>query len=59
MQFKKGEMLDAQLIVQRLKKIGKTKFRHVFNELLPSEEEFREHDAFEDALLFANIFQLW
>ena len=56
MQLKKGEMLDAQLIVQRLKKIGKTKFRHVFNELLPSEEEFREHDAFEDALLFANIF---
>ena len=47
MQLKKGEMLDAQLIVQRLK-----------NEL-PSEEEFREHDAIEDALLFANIFQLW
>ena len=49
-------MLDAQLIVKSLLEPEKTNLGFVFKKLLP-DEEFREHDALEDARAMYRVFE--
>ena len=49
-------MLDAQLIVKKLLEPEKINLGFIFKKLLP-DEEFREHDALEDARAMYRVFK--
>ena len=56
MQGERGKMLDAQFIVKTLLEPEKLNLGFVFKKLLPS-EEFREHNALEDAKAMYRVFE--
>jgi len=55
-QGERGKMLDAQFIVKTLLEPEKLNLGFVFKKLLPS-EEFREHNALEDAKAMYRVFE--